>query len=60
MKKTFYTPTGEETRELTSQELSFFAASGDIQARKEILSQDKAKALTIEERVAAIEKYLGV
>jgi len=60
MKKTFFTKQGTETRDLTDSEIKLFADNGDDEAKKEILKVDKFKATSIEERISAIEKYLGV
>jgi len=60
MKKVFITPQGKEERELTQQELEFFANTGDSHAKKEILKQELATAKDITERITAIEKFLGV
>jgi len=60
MKKTFLTKQGQETRELTQEEITEFAELGDYDAKKEILKQEKAKAKDIEARLTAVEKYLGV
>ncbi len=58
MKKTFHTPQGEETRELTTQELTDLAALGDAEAKKEIAIEDVKKATDIDGLVDIILKYL--
>jgi hypothetical protein len=60
IKRTFYTTSGEQTRELTAGEIDTFASQGDNECRKEVLKADKAKAGTLQARIEAIEKYLGV
>jgi hypothetical protein len=58
--KTFFTPQGQVTRELTSEEIIKLADIGDSECKQDILKQDKGKAGTLQSRIEAIEKYLGV
>lgn len=60
MKKTFYTKTGEEERELTDAEVTAFAARGDDDCKREILRKEKQTAGNLQARIEAIEKFLGV
>lgn len=53
-----YTKDGERDRELTDEEIQAWADRGDVRAKKEIFKKDKSKATSIEQRVAAIEKFL--
>ena len=56
MKKTFKTPEGEITRDLTQEELEQGAELGNTEYKKELYKQ--AKKDTIEERVKALEKLI--
>ena len=58
--KTFYTKDGAETRELTQQEIEDLAVIGDDECKKEIFMQEVKAAVTIEEKVAAIIKFLTI
>lgn len=55
--KTFYTPSGQETRPLTDEEIEQFALDGDNECRQAILQYKYSTAATLEQRVALLEKY---
>jgi len=58
MIKQFYTKDGIVNRELTQEEIITFAADGDTEARKEILKQELKTALSNDDRIKAILKFL--
>ena len=60
MIRTFYTPQGRETRELTKEEVDTFAQSGDIEAKKEKAGEKLALATTITHKIDAVIEFLGV
>jgi Arc/MetJ family transcription regulator len=60
MKKIYFTPGGDITKELTKAEVEALALDGDKEAKKELLKDEIKIATTNSERLDAIEKYLGV
>lgn len=59
MKRNVFTPLGRQEVTLTQQQIEKLASEGDIEARREILKQDVAKAKNTDEKVEAILKCLG-
>ncbi len=58
--KTFHSPEGKETKELTQREIEEFAALGDNDCKKELLKQSINKAKTLQEEIDALKEYVGV
>lgn len=58
--RTFFTPTGKETRELTQEELESFANSGDPECRKELSKQELKELSTSEQKIDLILDHLGL
>lgn len=58
MKKQFFTKDGMIERETTPEELTFFANLGSNEAKKAIAKEKFDKALTIEEKVAALSELI--
>jgi len=54
-----YTKTGEVTI-ITKAEIEYQAKEGNGEAKKELLKQELTAAANIEDRLTAIEKFLGV
>lgn len=60
MKKTFCTPQGTITREITREELLSFAAHGDQEAKQVICKEKIAKALSLQDEIDAIKELLDL
>jgi len=60
MKVKRYTSAGMIEVTLTEQEIIEYAAMGDPEARQYVLKKDKQAAGNLQQRIEAIEKYLGV
>ena len=60
MEMTFYSKDGKITREITKEERDKFAASGDQAAMTDLLKEEISKAISQDQKIDAILKYLGV
>ena len=60
MKKQFHTKDGIIDRELTENEIQEFAEMGDRNCQLELAKEESKKALSIEEQLIIIERYLGL
>lgn len=60
MKKTYFTPEGKITKELTIEELETEAERGDETARKELCKLKMSLAKTLQEEIDIIKELLGL
>jgi hypothetical protein len=51
---------GITKRELSKEEINFYASKGSLDAKKEILKEEIINAKSIQEELNAIKKFLGV